>query len=157
MLGPSNALAIFYKHINDKMSDLHIDDFCKDTAKIFLQLYKIFPQKSTLYVEDICGPDEPDDFGLHSPRFQSCFSAVIWLAESDYLSYSSLIQQEAFEEIVLSHRGFTFLSSFDAEPNEENTKTITRIQQLRFVQKHGSSDKLTSVVLEYLKLSRNYQ
>ena len=139
------------------MSDLHIDDFCKDTAKIFLQLYKVFPQKSTLYVEDICGPDEPDEFGLHSPRFQSCFSTVIWLAEADYLSYSSPILQEAFEEIVLSHRGFTFLSSYELSPTEASARPLTRIEQLRGIQKHASSDKLTALLLEYLRLSRQFE
>ena len=36
------------------MADLHIDDFYKDVAKIFLRLYSIFPRKTTLFVG--CAP-----------------------------------------------------------------------------------------------------
>ena len=63
------------------MADIHIDDFYRDVATIFLRLYAVFPRKSTLYVEDICGPDQPDEFGLHHPRFQAGFSAMVWLAD----------------------------------------------------------------------------
>ena len=64
------------------MADLHIDDFYRDSAMILLRLYTTFPRKTVLYVDDICGPDAPDEFGLHSERHQSCFSAMTWLAES---------------------------------------------------------------------------
>ena len=55
------------------MADIHIDDFYRDVAAIFLRLYALFPRKSTLFVEDISGPDQPDEFGLHHPRFEACF------------------------------------------------------------------------------------
>ena len=138
------------------MHDLHIDDFCKDCAKVFIQLFKNFPLKSTLYVEDICGPDEPDEFGLHSPRFQACFSTVVWLAESDYVRYASPIQQEAFEHIVLTHRGFTFLTAFDGDQLHSAAEAKTRIQVIRDTLREGSSDKLKDLMLGYMKDSRTY-
>ena len=134
------------------MNDLHIDDFCRDTAKVFLQLFKNFPLKSTLYVEDICGPDEPDEFGLHSPRFQACFSAVIWLEEADYIRYSAPIQQEAFEQVVLTHKGFIFLSAFDTWEGDilEEGSPQTRIEKIRTCLNYQSSDKLKALILNYL-------
>ncbi len=133
------------------MNDLHIDDFCKDTAKIFIQLFKSFPIKSTLYVEDICGPDEPDEFGLHSPRFQACFSTVIWLAEAQYIQYSSAIQQDAFEDTVLTRKGFNFLTSFDGNFLEKVT-IKTRIETIRSTLKTQTSEKLKELILGYIKV-----
>lgn len=92
------------------MADLHIADFYKDAAKAFCQIYASFPRKTILYVEDICGPDTPDEYGLHSPRHQSCFATVLWLAEAGYLYYDDTIKQEAFDQITLTHRGFVLLS-----------------------------------------------
>ena len=93
------------------MSDIHIDDFYKDAAKILLQLYNHFPKKSILYVDDIAGSDEPDEFGLHSPRFQAGFSTMVWLAEQGYLKYDSAIKKEALDQAVLTEQGFLLLSS----------------------------------------------
>lgn len=96
------------------MSDLHIDDFYKDVALTFLRLYASFPRKVILYVDDICGPDTPDEYGLYSERYQSAFSAMVWLAEHGYLSYASNIRQEALDQAVLSDKGFLLLSSRSA-------------------------------------------
>ena len=93
------------------MADLHIEDFYRDVAKIFLQLYAVFPRKSILYVEDISGPDEPDEFGLHHPRFQACFSTMVWLSEHGYLAFDAPIGQEALDQVVLTRRSFLLLSS----------------------------------------------
>ena len=67
------------------MSDIHIDDFFKDAAKVLLQLFNVFPRKSTVYVEDISGADNPDEFGLHDDRFMACFSTMLWLEEEGYI------------------------------------------------------------------------
>lgn len=142
------------------ISDLHIDDFCKDTARILLKLYKRFPVKTTLYVEDICGPDEPDEFGLHSPRFEACFGTLIWLKESDYIHYSSLIKQEAVEDATLSHRGFSLISSYDNEAPIENIDVMIparRIDRLKHVLTNGTSDQLKELVLTYMMKSRDYK
>lgn len=93
------------------MSDIHIEDFYKDVAHVFLILYKHFPRKVILYVEDVCGPDDPDEFGLHSERFLSAFSAMVWLGEQQYLRFDAPIKQEALDQAVLTERGFLLLSS----------------------------------------------
>lgn len=144
------------------MADLHIDDFCKDTAKTLITLYNRFPQKSILYVEDITGPDTPDEFGLHSPRFQAGFNTLLWLAETDYLYYKQTIRQEALEEATLSHRAFVFLCSptddalqqFTENPN--GLQLSTRISLLKETLATRSSDALRGLILHYLKTSRDY-
>lgn len=93
------------------MTDIHIDDFHKDVALVFVRLYKQFPRKTILYVEDICGADTPDEFGLHSERFLSAFSSMVWLGEQGYLRYDAPIKSEALDQAVLTEKGFLLLSS----------------------------------------------
>lgn len=91
------------------MSDIHIDDFYRDAAKTLSQLYAFFPRPSAVYVEDIAGPDSPDEFGLHSTRHMAAFSTLLWLAKAGYLNYADTIRQEAIDQACLSHKGFTLL------------------------------------------------
>ena len=63
------------------MLDIHIDDFCKDSALSLKILYDAFPCNSDLLVDQIIGPDELDDFGLHSRRHQACLATMLWLAD----------------------------------------------------------------------------
>ena len=148
------------------MSDLHIDDFCKDTAKILTCLFARFPQKSIVYVEDIAGPDSPDEFGLHSPRFMAGFNTLLWLAETDYIQYSQSIRQEALQDVTLSHRCFTYLSGPDDAalavmlgdpPATAHTQTLhSRIDTLRHVLAHESSEQLKQLVLRFMMESRQF-
>lgn len=130
------------------MSDIHIEDFYKDTAIIFLRLYATFPQKGILYVDDICGTDDPDEFGLHSERFLAGFSAMVWLADQGYLQFSETIKQEALDQAVLTEKGFLLLSSRSelnfGEPEGELPLSVmeeshTNINQLRRALKSQSS------------------
>lgn len=91
--------------------DLHIDDFYKDAAKGLLMLYQAFPTKTTLYIDDLIGYIEPDEFGLPSDRQQRCLSTFIWLAEEGYLRYQSTIRFEALDQIELSEKAFLRLSN----------------------------------------------
>ena len=50
---------------------LHIDDFSQDVARILLQLYMNFPRPQAVYVEDISGPDQLDEAGLHGKRYMA--------------------------------------------------------------------------------------
>lgn len=147
------------------MSDIHIDDFYKDVAKIFLRLYTQFPRKIILYVEDICGEDQPDEFGLHSDRFLSGFSTMVWLAEQGYLQYDSPIKSEALDQAVLSRQGFLLLSSRSelhfGDPLHSNTakenhqealpasvmeQSKSNVNQLRQAVKSGSSIMISQCV-----------
>jgi len=90
--------------------DLHIDDFHKDVAGGLLMLYQAFPRKTTLYVEDLIGHEEPDEFGLPSKRHQGCLGALLWLAEEGYIRYESTIQFQAIDQAVLTEKAFMRLS-----------------------------------------------
>jgi len=90
--------------------DLQIDEFYKDCAAGLLQLYLVFPRRIALYVEDLIGPEETDEFGLPSKRHQSCLGALLWLADEGYLRFDSSIRYEALDQAVLSEKGFVRLS-----------------------------------------------
>ncbi|MEK1943335.1 MAG: hypothetical protein AAAB16_23430 [Pseudomonas sp.] len=90
--------------------DLQIDDFYKDAAAGLLLLYQAFPRKVGLYVEDLIGREEPDEFGLPSKRHQACLGALLWLADEGYLRYESTIHYDALDQAVLSEKGFLRLS-----------------------------------------------
>lgn len=150
------------------MTDIHIDDFYKDVAKIFLRLYKSFPRKTILYVDEIAGEDEPDEFGLHSERFLAGFSAMVWLAEHGYLKYDAPIKQEALDQAVLSDQGFLLLSSRselnfgdpvlakvndDGLPPSVMEQSRSNINQLRLAVKSGSSIMITQSVQYMLNKS----
>lgn len=140
------------------VGDLHIDDFCKDLAKILLLLYRRFPVKTALYVEDISGPDTPDEFGLHSPRFEACFNALLWLKESDYIWFSDTVKQEAVEEATLSHRGFSLIASYDSEVGHHDDTGLParRIDLIKQAVEDGNSEKLKELILRYMLKSREY-
>lgn len=148
------------------MADIHIDDFYRDCALILLRLYANFPRKTVLYVDDISGPDTPDEFGLHSERHQAAFSAMIWLAEAGYISYAETIREEALDQAVLTQRGFRILSSRselelgmpDEEEPEDNLppsvmeRSLTNVTQVRKALKAGSSIFIQQVMSYLLSL-----
>ncbi len=149
------------------MDNLHIEDFYKNTAKTFLQLYKSFPNKTILYVEDISGEDTPDEFGLHSPTHLSCLSAIVWLAEHSYVAFDSIIRQEAFDQIVLTEKTFLLLSSHSLPDDgttttEELPSTVvedyhSNIAILSRAVQSSSSTSIKHIVYQLLLLSREFR
>ncbi len=142
------------------MADIHIEEFYKDAAIALVQLYNAFPRRVNLFVEDIAGPDEPDEFGLHSKRHMACFGTLLWLAEEGLLRYVDTIRQEALDQAVLTQRAFVRLSS-PASPDllEENHSDSgqnlppairedfsTHIHTLRNALRSGSSAKISRVM-----------
>ncbi|TBU72926.1 hypothetical protein [Phytopseudomonas daroniae] len=127
--------------------DLQIDDFYKDAAGGLLTLYQVFPRKAALYVEDLIGREEPDEFGLPSKRHQACLGTLLWLADEGYLRYESTIGYDALDQAVLSEKGFLRLSRSipRALPDGETPPpAVSRVQatlafQLReaLAQQHG--------------------
>ncbi len=93
------------------MLDIHIDDFCKDSALVLKTLYCTFPRRSDVFVEDIMGSDELDEFGMHSRRHQSCLACMLWLAEEGLIKYNGLIQLEGIDQAVLTNRALSLLCS----------------------------------------------
>lgn len=148
------------------MSDIHIDDFYKDAAKILVQLYRSFPRKDLLLVEDISGPDTPDEYGLHSTRHQAGFGAALWLAESGYLSYGDTIRQEGMDQVILTHKAFTLLSSpapaLVVEVAEDLPPSVlesqqTNIHQLREALRAGSSRQIRQAMHSLMLQAAHYE
>lgn len=147
--------------------DLHIDDFFKHTALVLLRLYASFPRKITLYVEDIVGAEEPDEFGMHSDRYLACFAAMLWLAEEQHIRYEAVVRQEAVDQAVLTGPTFTLLTvpaqlpdneAINNAPETIRLERNTNIQRLREALKSQSSTRLRLVMSDLLNLSyRNPQ
>lgn len=154
------------------MADLHIDDFYKDVAAILLRLYSLFPRKQILFVDDVLRTqggkgEEPDEFGLPSPRHLSCFSAMVWLGEENFLRYETPIRQEALDQAVLTEKGFLLLSSrseippmldenaIDHLPPSVMAASQTNIAQLRRALDSGSSIIIAQCVQHLLNTVRS--
>ncbi|WP_323750672.1 hypothetical protein [Marinobacter sp.] len=154
------------------MADIHVEEFYKDVAIALVQLYAAFPRRINLFVEDIAGPDEPDDFGLHSKRHMACFGALLWLAEEGFLRYVDTIRQEALDQVVLSRSAFTRLNApapqsltdrFDSDnaqpalPASIERDRSTYIHLLRTALKSGSSSQISQIVQSTFFLERELQ
>ena len=108
-----------------------------------------------MFVEDICGPDTTDDYGLHSDRHMACFSTMLWLANAGYLEYADTVRQEAIDQAVLTHKAFTLLSApaIEQDPphvDDDLPDAIKRVQQsniyqLRAAIKSGSSSRISAL------------
>lgn len=141
------------------MADLHIDDFCHDALRVLLQLYHAFPRRQAVYVEDVSGPDEPDEVGLHSRRYMACLGAMLWLAEEGYIRYESTIYQDGIDQAVLTNRTFvlmTALSELRLEdpppqvPPSVAHEKMTLAEQMRAALRSKSSDRITAIVRYFL-------
>lgn len=143
------------------MAELHIEDFCQDVARILLRLYRHFPRKATVYVEDISGPDQPDEFGLHSERFSACFGAMLWLAQEGYLRYENTIGQSAIDQAVLSQMCVTLLSAPGSTAPPAGGAAAGALPSnaaaLRHTLRHGSSTTLAELVQQLLLDARRYR
>lgn len=142
------------------MADIHIEEFYKDAAIALVQLYNVFPRRINLFVEDISGADEPDEFGLHSKRHMACFGTLLWLAEEGLLRYVDTIRQEALDQAVLTQQAFVRMSSpasadlQEQEAADSNTELppairedfSTHIHMLRTALRSGSSAKISRVM-----------
>jgi hypothetical protein len=139
--------------------DLQIDDFYKDAAGGLLLLYQAFPRKLALYVEDLIGREEPDEFGLPSKRHQACLGALLWLAEEGYLRFESTIAYDALDQAVLTEKGFLRLSRAIPHALREGEALPPRVRrvhatlafQLReaLAQQHGErTARLTRLLFE---------
>jgi len=135
------------------MFDIHIEEFFSDCTKILKQLYLAFPKKSNVFVEDIAGPDQPDEYGIHSDRSQSCFGAMLWLEKERFISFESTLRQEAVDQSVLTAKGLRLMSSICHDeyinaitdsiyPIKAGLKGLPNIDTLNHIMKHGTSSQL---------------
>ncbi|WP_217474626.1 hypothetical protein [Stutzerimonas stutzeri] len=138
--------------------DLQVDDFYHDAAAGLLMLYQAFPRKITLYVDDLIGHEEPDEFGLPSTRHQSCLGALIWLADEGYLRFESTIQFLAIDQATLTEKAFLRLTSSLSEPANDHDSlpaSVRRVQsslayQLRQALREGHGERLAQLTRHLL-------
>ncbi|AQQ67310.1 hypothetical protein Mag101_06415 [Microbulbifer agarilyticus] len=126
------------------LDDLHIHDFYRDAGRILLALFQQFPVPATIYVEDISGPDTPDEFGLHSPRHLACLGAMTWLKECGYINFAQIVRQEAVEEATLSHRSFLLMVS-------RGEDGMSNAEKLNEAVRGGSSPELEALVVDLMR------
>lgn len=128
------------------MADINIDNFYRHIARILSILYAAFPTRSPVYVDDVAGIDEPDEYGLHSPHYTAGFFALIWLADEGFLRYSDTIRQDGIDQAALTNKAFMRLTqpveriyvepvyshdeSTDQSPNESNVVNIAPVENL---------------------------
>ena len=93
------------------MADINIENFYKHIAKVLNILYASFPTKTAVYVDDVAGIDEPDEYGLHSPHYTAGFFALLWLADEGYIRYVDVIRQDGVDQAALTHKEFLKLTS----------------------------------------------
>lgn len=127
------------------MLDIHITEFYNDMARILVTLYRQFPRQVSVYIEDISGPDTPDDYGLHSERHMACFSTVMWMEQEGLIRYGDIERQVAFNHCTLTLAAFRLLSGFDRQ--QEGPPLI---DELRLALSEGSSDMAEGVLKRLL-------
>ncbi|MGE0623100.1 MAG: hypothetical protein AB7I04_11360 [Pseudomonadales bacterium] len=141
------------------MTDINVDDFFKDAARALVVLYGVFPRRHTLFVEDIYALEEPDEFGLHSERYQACFGTLVWLGEENYLRFTETIRSEAVDQAILTGRAFTLLSSPAGVIEEAASADLpelvrvehsTHIHRIKSALKNRSSIELRRAMLGFM-------
>ncbi len=144
------------------MIDVHIDDFYHDIAVVLLSLFQQFPRKINLFVEDVSGADEVDEFGLHSPRHLSCVGAMMWLQDEGYIRYEDMAREESIEAATLTQVAFTRLirpqKSMTPDDSEVELSESVKHQrstlafQLHEAVKERDSIKIRALVEQYFML-----
>lgn len=146
------------------MTDINIDDFFKDSAKVLVQLYSVFPRRHAVFVDDICGPEETDEFGMHSARYLACFGTLLWLGEEGYLRYEDTIRSDAIDQAVLTARCFTVLTTpavnhepvdVTGLPESVRFEQSTTISRLRNALKERSSARVRAAMIDLMAQMRS--
>ena len=141
------------------MTDINIDDFFKDSAKVLVQLYSVFPRRHSVFVDDISGAEETDEFGMHGERYLSCFGAMLWLGEEGYLRYEDTVRQDSIDQAVLTARCCEVLTT--PAPNHEpidvtnmpdsvRLEQSTTISRLRNALKERSSIRIRTAMVDLM-------
>jgi hypothetical protein len=108
------------------MIDVNIDDFYHDVAVTLLSLYQQFPLKISLYIEDVCGPEDADEFGLHSRRHLSCIGALEWMHDEGFIRYLDIVKQECAEQCTLTQKAFRKLAFLKIDKNRDQVSSIEK-------------------------------
>ena len=124
------------------MLDIHLTDFYNDTGRILAWLYNNFPRPVSVWMIDICGPDDEDEYGLHSNRHLACYGTMLWLQEEGFLRYGDIEKQECFNHCVLTQRGFSLLSGIQAQIDGQ----LSPADAIRLAIKDGSSNQMEQCI-----------
>ncbi|MCW7551273.1 hypothetical protein NX722_01175 [Endozoicomonas gorgoniicola] len=130
------------------MADIHIDDFYHDCTRILVQLYEAFPRLTSVYIDDIIGRFETDEYGIPSRRHQACFDTLLWLAAEGYIRYLDRVRLEGLDQVVLSEKAFLRLNQLiPFEPDSSTPASIVRKRSslawaLKQALKSGSSETI---------------
>lgn len=149
------------------MTDIHIEEFYRDIGLTLSKLYATFPRRVIFYVEDICGEDKPDEFGIHSERYLNGLSALTWLKDNHYIHFDALVKQEAIDQVVLTQKSFLILTSQSSAALEEDIdtsqlppfmaqKAITNINLLRQALKSRSTITISHIVHHIMEQCHAY-
>ena len=131
------------------MADINIENFYKHIARILSILYTAFPSKTPLYVDDVAGVDDPDEYGLHSPDYNAGFFAMLWLADEQYIRYMDTIRQDGVDQAVLTHKAFLKLTQV-SEPIYQATIDQTEEADLISVPQTLDPDLSPSVIEDHM-------
>ena len=142
------------------MADLHIEEFFGDAARVLVNLYRIFPRPVSLFVEDIAGPDEPDEYGVHSHRHQACFATMLFLETEGFITYAETIRSEALDQAALTGKALSLLltpmqtaggtPSEGPLPASVQVEHSTAIYQLEQAVKHHRVAVITNIMQHLL-------
>ncbi len=158
------------------MADINVENFYRHIAKILHILYTHFPTRAALYVDEVAGIDEPDEYGLHSPTYTAGFFAMLWLADEGFIRYADTIRQDGIDQAFLTHKAFLILTQTTEElivselasldgkagnvvnlqPAEDVSPSLREermliINQLRGALRSGSSIAINKVVSHILR------
>lgn len=136
------------------MITVNIDDFYHDVAVTLLSLYQQFPLKISLYIEDVCGPDEADEFGLHSRRHLSCIGALEWMHDEGFIRYTDIAKQECTEQCTLTQKAFRKLAFPKIDQCREQASSIEKQQSSLVYKLHQAVKDQSSI--EIRDLIENY-
>ena len=131
------------------MADINIENFYKHIARILSILYTAFPSKTPLYVDDVAGVDDPDEYGLHSPDYTAGFFTILWLADEQYIRYMDTIRQDGVDQAVLTHKAFLKLTQV-SEPIYQATIDQTEEADLISVPQTLDPDLSPSVIEDHM-------
>jgi hypothetical protein len=149
------------------MFDIHIEEFFHDSFKVLHTLYQAFPKKCNVFVEDIAGADQPDEYGLHSDRFQCCFGAMLWLEQEGFIRFESTMRQEAIDQASLTMKGLVMVSTLcrnqyindlclSIYPKNEGLIGRPNIESLKHILKNGTSTQLALAMQNLLNSFEKY-
>ena len=130
------------------MADMHIEEFYHDIAHTLVLLYAAFPRQINVYVDDLTGSDSPDEYGLHSNRYLSGFSALLWLKQQGLIQFESTLRQDGIEQATLTQTGFLALLT------ARSTTLTPIIQDLQLALKQQETTHINSLMWDFLQTTK---